>query len=302
MFLTDAQFGGNMRVLLFGATGMLGQAIRKEAIRRGHILFGAARNGEEINVDVNNPVDIITAINEVSPDVIINAAALVNLSECENDPGKAYLVNARPASILSRISLERKIYLIQISTDHYYANDGDNLHQETATIKLVNEYARSKYAGELFALTSPYALVVRTNIVGFRRKLGAPTFIEWVIDSLKNKKQMSLFYDFYTSSIAVSQFSTILFDIIHLNNVYGVFNIASRGVHSKKDFIEALANRFEYQIENPLYCSVHEMSTIQRADSLGLDVSKAEKLLGYYFPEMDQVIDALYLESEEAGT
>lgn len=291
-----------MRILLFGATGMLGQAIWKEAIRRGHTLFGAARSGAEINVDVNNPVNIISAIDEVSPDVIINAAALVNLSECEDDPGRAYLVNARPASILSRISLERKIYFIQISTDHYYANDGDNLHQETATIKLMNEYARSKYAGESFALASPYALVLRTNIVGFRRKRGAPTFVEWVIDSLKNKKQMNLFYDFYTSSIAVSQFSKILFDIIHLNNVYGVLNIASRGAHSKKDFIESLANRFGYQLENPLYCSVHEMSAIQRADSLGLDVSKAEKLLGYSFPGLDQVVEALYMESEEAGT
>lgn len=291
-----------MRILLFGATGMLGQAIMKEAARRGYTVFGAARSEADKNVDFNNLEDITSVVDDLSPDVIINAAALVNLSECESDPGKAYLINARPASILSKLSLERKIYFIQISTDHYYTKDRDKLHEETAEIKLINEYARTKYAGEIFALTSPYSLVVRTNIVGFRRKLGVPTFTEWVIESLKNKKQMSLFYDFYTSSIAVNQFATILFDIIDLGNVYGVFNIASRGAYSKKDFIEALANRFGYQLENPLYCSIHEKSAIRRAESLGLDVSKAEKLLGYSFPEMDQVVDALFMESEEVET
>ncbi|MNC54515.1 hypothetical protein D3C75_1040010 [compost metagenome] len=112
---------------------------------------------------------------------------------------------------------------------------------------------------------------------------------------------MSLFYDFYTSSIAVSQLSTILFDIIHLNNVYGVLNVASRGAHSKEDFIKGVANRFGYKLENPLYCSVHEKSAMQRADSLGLDVSKAEKLLGYSFPDMNQVVEALFMEYEGVG-
>ncbi len=57
---------------------------------------------------------------------------------------------------------------MQISTDHYFCGQGDLKHDESAPVTLLNEYARTKYAGEAFALTNPEACVIRTNVVGFR--------------------------------------------------------------------------------------------------------------------------------------
>ncbi|MNM62482.1 dTDP-4-dehydrorhamnose reductase [compost metagenome] len=285
-----------MRILIFGCTGMLGRALMKEAFSRSYTVFGASRSGSDVIVDFEDMESIIRAVDATSPDIIINAAALVNLMECERDPGKAYIVNARPMALLAKLATERNIYVIQISTDHYYSGDGDMLHDETYPVQFNNEYSRSKFVGEAFTLTTPKSLVVRTNIVGFRGDNRSQTFTEWVIDNLENQRKMTLFYDFYTSSITVSQLSHALFDMIEKKNHYGVVNIASRGSYSKKSFIEHLAQRFGFTIVQPEYGSVHENSTVPRSESLGLDVSKAEEILCYSMPDLEQVIDQLYID------
>ena len=73
-----------------------------------------------------------------------------------------------------------------VSTDHYWQGDGRLLHAEDAPIQLVNEYARSKHAGERFALSgSGPSLALRTNIVGVRGWKGRPTFAEWAVGAIR---------------------------------------------------------------------------------------------------------------------
>ncbi|PZM67283.1 SDR family oxidoreductase [Paenibacillus dendritiformis] len=284
-----------MKILLLGATGMLGQSILKESKLRNIEICGIARNNSDLNINILEDKDLVKAVLEVYPDVIINAAALVNLAECENNPGLAYRINARPVAILAKLAATMNACLVQISTDHYYQKNRVKQHTEDHPVTLVNEYARSKYSGEMFAITAPRHLIIRTNIVGFRNKVGSPTFVEWVIESLKEKKRICLFDDFYTSSISVSQFSKVLFDLIE-KGTSGVLNVASREVSSKKTFIEHLARRFDFSLDCAESGSLHMNSTIERADSLGLDVSNCEKILGYNLPELKDVIEDLFNE------
>ncbi|WP_019424725.1 SDR family oxidoreductase [Paenibacillus sp. OSY-SE] len=284
-----------MKVLLLGATGMLGQSILKESRLRNIEIYGVARADSDLNLDILDDKDLVKAVLDVYPDVIINAAALVNLAECENDPGLAYRINARPVSILAKLAATTNAYLVQVSTDHYYQKNGAEKHTEDHPITLVNEYARSKYVGEMFALTAPRHLILRTNIVGFRNKTGSPTFVEWVIESLQQKKQICLFNDFYTSSISVSQFSKVLFDLIEKGTI-GILNVASREVSSKKTFIEQMARKFGFSLDCAENGSLHMNSNFARADSLGLDVSNSEKILGYRLPELKDVIEDLFNE------
>ena len=62
---------------------------------------------------------------------------------------------------------------------------------------------------------------------------------------------------------------------------------------TKKEFIESLAKTFGFSLENTNIGSVSFLATSKRADSLGLDVSKAESLLGYRLPALSDVIAQL---------
>ena len=287
-----------MKILIFGATGMLGQSLMREANQRNINAKGVARSDTDFCLNIADDEALKKIIKRERPEIIINAAAITNLKLCENDPSLAYRINARPLSIIAEISREINAYLIQISTDHYFINDSDKKHGETSPVHLVNEYARTKYAGEVFALAYPGALAVRTNIIGFRNKKGQPTLVEWIIKALEKKMPITLFDDFYSSSIHVRQFSKALFDIINKRPV-GILNLASVEVCNKKKFIEEIASRLNYSLSRAKLGSVFELTDARRAESLGLDVSLAEKILGYQLPTLNQVVDSLISEYKE---
>lgn len=288
------------RILLLGSTGMLGQAICYRLARNPNAeLVTVARHHADFTFDACNDEALQTCFYKVRPSVVINAAAIVSLDYCEQHPADAYLTNARLCGIIVNMCRKYHAYLVQISTDHYYDDAiKKTKHDEKAPVLLLNEYARTKYAAELFALSYEFALVLRTNIVGFRGLTGRPTFVEWALQEVKFGRVMQLFNDFYTSPIAVQQFATILEEILP-NRLCGLFNLASCDVVSKKEFIIALAKAI-FGIE-PKYQSVSVRALVGclRARSLGLDTSKLERVLGYKMPNFSQVIAQLAKEAKE---
>src|SRR3989338_815561 len=167
-----------MKTLLLGSTGLLGPSVAREAYRRSHVLLDAARREASITLDIADNQALRSLLDEENPDLVINCAALVNVELCESDPTLAWHVNARPLAFLAEWSRTTGGRLLHVSTDHYFTEGGAAPHAETAPISLVNEYARTKFAAEAFALTAPNALVLRTSIVGIRGWEN-PTLAEW---------------------------------------------------------------------------------------------------------------------------
>lgn len=288
------------KILLLGSTGLLGQALVKEGSKCNLEIAGVARTHADYNLDITNEEALERVVRKVNPEIVINTCAIVNHQICDENPTLAQEVNSKPSKFLADLADELGFYYIYISTDGYYNGDGDKKHTTHDEILLLNNYAKTKFDGELFTLKNKNALVVRTNIVGFRGRQNEPTFVEWVIDSLKHCAEMTLFSDYYTSSITVNQFSKALFDIIP-KRPSGILNLASSEVSSKEKFIKELAKALDYNLNNPKIGSVKDLNTSKRADSLGLDVSEAEQLLGRKLPNLQEVIAQIKKEYDELG-
>jgi dTDP-4-dehydrorhamnose reductase len=278
------------RLLLLGASGMLGQAIAAEGARRGVEVVGAARSGTDVELDVRDEAALARVLTDLQPGVVVNSAAIVDLGGCESDPGAAYEVNARPAALLAR-DLPAGTRLVQISTDHYWTGDGALAHGEDARVVLLNEYARTKFAGEAFALAREGALVVRTNVTGLRGDPARPTFAEWAIGAIEGGEPMTLFDDFHSSTMATTDLALALFDLLD-RGADGLVNVASSEVASKKTFIEALAEALQIALVDPSTGSVRGLAP-PRAESLGMDVSHAERLLGRPLPDLAATVRRL---------
>lgn len=283
-----------------GASGLLGQALTAEGSARGYEVLGVSRRSTP-SVAVENAAQLEKLLVSSRPALVINAAAEVSLIHCEEDPGRAYTVNARPAAILALACSSLEIPFVQISTDHFYCGSVRACHREDSPVVLLNEYARSKYAGEVFALSYPGSLVVRTNIVGFRGEADRPTFVEWVISSLEKGSSLTLFDDYFTSSLDVFTCAKAVYDL-SFTGYRGVVNVASAQVASKKEFIEALATQLGFSL-SATDGSVHGdgSSALRRADSCGLDVSLAERLLGRKLPDLLEVTTRLAREYRETA-
>ena len=283
----------SVEFLVIGGTGMLGQALLRELDIQDRPAIGLARTNADLCLDIANDDLLLKTINEVQPAVIVNAAAMVDLDKCEKRPDLSYLYNSRVSSILSSYCTSNHIKYVYISTDHYYTGDAKKKHTENHSVNLSNEYSRTKYVGEQLSLTHSESLVVRTNIVGFRYQENNLTFIEWAIQALKNNETQTFFNDFYTSSVDVVSFSKSLLDLID-KGTKGIVNLSASEVFSKLELITALATQLDLSLENINSGSVLNMpSKTQRNESLGLDVSKAEKILGYSLPTLSDVVSNL---------
>ncbi len=195
-----------MKILLLGATGMAGTAIKTELIKRGIEVVGVSRSGSELSCDITDENQIARVLCSGQFNALINAAAQVDVNKCELDPLESWKINAKFVSILANFSYELDIPLLQISTDHFYTYGDNNPHKETDPVFCVNEYARHKYAAEIFALASPSSLVLRTSILGVRKN-GQQSLIEWAINSLLQQDKIELFCDAWTSSLDVDTFA-----------------------------------------------------------------------------------------------
>ena len=283
-------------MIILGSTGMLGQEVIKYAKQNKNNTIGIAKNNADMNIDITDTGKLTEVIYQKKPKVIVNCAAIIDLQFCEENVDVARAVNADAVSDLISVCKELGIYLVHISSDHFFLDDKRKQHDENHSVDLVNQYAKTKYAGEQFALSYNNSLVIRTNIVGFRGVQKKPTFIEWALNALKNNQKIPLFNDFYTSSIDIYSFTNYLFLLIE-KKWTGLINIASSEVSNKAEFIQKLACRFNYTLDNFDIISVDGLP-IKRANSLGLNVAKIEKELNVKMPTLDEVVNSLYLNKE----
>ena len=57
-------------------------------------------------------------------------------------------------------------------------------------MEILNNYAKTKYEGELFAQKYSNSLILRTNITGIRENSNSATFLEWLLESIISKKHI----------------------------------------------------------------------------------------------------------------
>jgi dTDP-4-dehydrorhamnose reductase len=278
-------------LLVLGSTGLLGQAVVAEARARAVPCHGVARSGADRDVDLSDDASLEALVRELRPATIVNCVAITSLELCEADPNLAFSVNAGIPGLLAQLAGELDAKLVHISSDHYFTGDGRRAHAEDAEVRLVNEYARSKYAGEGLALANAGALVVRTNIVGLRRWPGRPTFAEWALAAIERDASIVLFDDFFTSSMGVRACAEAILDLVRVG-ASGLLNVASSQVSSKRELVLALAQRRGRELHNASAGSVRDLLP-KRAESLGLDVTRAQELLGRSLPDLSATVSEL---------
>src|SRR5258708_38304136 len=187
-------------------------------------------------------------------DGVFNCAPISDIEECEKDPALAYRVNTRPLALLADWSRKEARAIVHVSTDHFFTDGAGKAHREDEPASLVNEYARTKYASEAFALTSPYALVLRTSIIGIRN-WPKPTLAEWAICAIEAGERMTLFDDAFTSSIDTGTCAGAALDLLS-QGATGLVNLGSRQVYTKASLVREIARQLGRDLNEPLVGSV----------------------------------------------
>ncbi len=280
-----------MRVLIFGATGLLGPYLGDAAETLGSVVRCGNRQGDVL-CDATIPSEVAALITRISPNVIINCIALTDVDACETDRLRADNLNRQVVATIVD-SAPANANIIQISTDQVYP--GTDAPYDEPRAEPINEYGRSKLAGEKEALRHPGALVLRVNFFGPSRTPGRKSLSDWVIESLVSGTPITLFEDSLFSPLHLE---TVASSTIHAvtRGLRGVYNLGCRHGASKADFGHALARRLSLDAGNARRGkSANTPERARRPKDMRMDVTRIEAVLGYAMPSMCDEISRLKL-------
>jgi dTDP-4-dehydrorhamnose reductase len=150
-----------MRVIIFGAEGLLGGALLAAADADPEL---AATGLDWDACDITDENRIREICNILRPQVLVNCAGWTDVDGAEGHEPEVMAVNATGAGNVARVARGRGAHVVHISTDYVFDGTATRPYRETATPNPLSVYGRSKLAGELEVreVTRKH-LVVRTS-------------------------------------------------------------------------------------------------------------------------------------------
>jgi dTDP-4-dehydrorhamnose reductase len=283
------------KVLILGATGMLGQAC--------HLVFKSDPNFESISTSRINREDmkffdastdsIKDLIKEVSPDWVINCIGIIKPHINENNSSSvknAIVINSLfPYQLASSISnLQTKV--LQIATDCVYSGKEGGYIEDSPHDPL-DVYGKTKSLGEV---TSEQFFHIRASIIG--PEYGRSTSLqEWFLSQPKNA-EVNGFTDHLWNGLTTHHFALLAKAIVLADGDFsGTQHVIPGDIVTKAQLLESFAqvyNRKDIQI-NPIVSSFRIDRTLNTQDISCSD--NLWKLAGYDKPPtIQEMIEQQY--------
>lgn len=152
-----------MKLLITGREGQLARSLLDRAGDDPSFeLITAARP----LVDLKQPGSIGKAIRDIRPGLVINAAAYTTVDQAEQEPERAFRINAEAPGEAAEAAAEVGAAFIQVSTDYVFNGDATEPYSETAPTAPLGVYGSSKLAGEeAVRRANLQHLIIRTSWV-----------------------------------------------------------------------------------------------------------------------------------------
>ena len=138
-----------MKVLLTGAAGQLGQALRQQA-PAGIDLIATSRGGGEglVALDLANAEACRAAVLELKPDWVLNGGAYTAVDKAESEAELALAVNGGAPRAFAEALLQTGGRLLQVSTDFVFNGQQGSPYRPEQARDPLGAYGRTKAAGE----------------------------------------------------------------------------------------------------------------------------------------------------------
>ena len=220
-----------MKTLIIGANGQLG----RELVRQGQSvdLEIVATNRQELDITDKNNIRQVLA--DISPSVVINAAAYTHVDRAENEIERAYAVNTDGPHHLARYCADSHLALVHISTDYVFDGTQNRPYRESDPIAPVGIYGQSKAQGEAAVRSAlPNHIIVRTSWL-----YGAygHNFVKSILQLAARNKILKVVADQLGSPTSAADLAEALLNIVgkigtHKKFEWGTYHYCGSGITS----------------------------------------------------------------------
>lgn len=254
-----------------------------------------------ISLNFFSEESLMKQIETVGPSVVIHTAGLTSVEKCENNPELAFHINVELSCMVANVTKRLGVRLVHISTDHLFEGNASMLSEDEPR-QAINIYGMTKALAESkIEEINPEALIIRTNFYAWGTSY-RKSFSDYIIESLRNEKLLSLFDDVYYTPILAENLINTVHELLDRNEK-GIFNIVSDDRISKYDFGILIAEEFGLDKSYIERCSLQSKSNLViRPYDMSLSNQKVKKLLGKNLGTVKQHIAKLHEQEFETKT
>jgi dTDP-4-dehydrorhamnose reductase len=280
------------RVLIVGATGMLGHTLLKLLSSRPQLMvFGTIRNRADLeimpralrsrivpDVDASELGSVQEAIVECQASIVVNCVGVIKQRDESADPLVAIPINSVFPHQLARLCREAGARLVHVSTDCVFSGRKGG-YSETDEPDAQDLYGRSKLLGEVH---DPPSVTLRTSIIGHELRNGLG-LLEWF---LSQKETVAGFRRAIFSGLPAIELSRVIADFVLPNPALtGLYHLSTTPI-SKYDMLHLIRTEYGRQIE------IRPDDTV--AIDRSLDSTRFKTATGFVPPDWVALVRAMH--------
>jgi dTDP-4-dehydrorhamnose reductase len=277
-----------MRILVLGASGLLGNAVIRLLSNSINLsVFGAIRSGASkkyfstdiaqnliTGFNVDNPDSLISIFDKIKPNIVVNCIGLVKQLEGAGDPLQAIPINSLLPHRLAAISSLVDARLIHISTDCVFSGSR-SMYKESDTPDATDLYGRSKLLGEV---DYPNAITLRTSIIG-HELASSRSLVSWF---LSQQQPVKGYGSAVFSGLPTVEMARIIHDyVIPHPQLHGLYHVSAAPIN-KYDLLKLVAKEYDKKIDIEL----DDLLVIDRS----LDSTRFKFATGYQPPSWVELV------------
>lgn len=244
-----------MRVLVLGATGMLGNAmVRLLGRSDGLRVIAASRSADTVrlfpadlpaefigHIDAESPDRLADLFAQAGADAVINCVGLVKqLADAESVMATVPINTLLPHRLV-KLAKASGARLVHVSTDCVFSGDKGN-YRESDRVDATDVYGISKYLGEVAA---DNAITLRTSIIGHELR-GGLGLLEWF---LAQEGAVKGFTQAVFSGLPTVELAKIVRDhVLPRRELSGLYHVSAEPI-AKYDLLTMIAARYGKSIK-----------------------------------------------------
>jgi dTDP-4-dehydrorhamnose reductase len=225
-----------MKTTVIGADGQLGTDISAAIDKAGYPLSRLTIE----DIDVSRMDSVSNVLKEIKPQLVINTAAFHHVEKCEDDPVRAFEVNALGPRNLAAVCNDLGAILMQISTDYVFDGKKQAPYVETDKPMPLNVYANTKLSGEHFveAIAGKYYILRVSGIYGKAPCIGkgGMNFVELMIKLSREREEVRVVDNEILTPTSTVEISNQIVKMIESDTKYGLYHVTAEGSCSWYEF------------------------------------------------------------------
>ncbi len=280
-----------MKVLVTGAGGQVGQALQKLAPTHKVDVIALDREA----LDITDLSAVQARVGEISPDIVINAAAYTAVDKAEEEVEAAFAINAQGTENLALACAKKDIPFLHISTDFVFDGRKDGAYLEEDAIAPLSVYGKSKAEGEArtAAVSQKYIILRTAWVFG-----GAQSFVNTMLRLAESHDELNIVDDQTGGPTAADDIADSLLRIAKTVTQpgfedWGIFHYCGAPALTWYGFAKAIfAHSEKVPTLNPIPTEGYPVPAERPKNSV-LDCTKIKQIFGIDQPDWQKALSAL---------